>query len=74
MVAFQLQWTNPSLLCSVLDVTLALNGKKTHDVVNKLLELRDIMIFTSGFDVVELVFDGDSYFKPIHSEFEQVWP
>jgi hypothetical protein len=73
LFVYQLQSVNPNLPCSILHIISALHGKATAQVIEKLLQLRDILTEDFGSSVGGFAFDGDSMFNSLHTEFEDNW-
>jgi hypothetical protein len=69
----QLQTVNLNLPCSILYITPALHRKTTAQVIEKLLQLTDILTQDFRFSVGGFAFDGDSMFNSLHTEFEDNW-
>jgi hypothetical protein len=64
---------SPNLPCPILYIIPALHGKATAQVIEKPLQLRDILTQNFGFSPEWLAFHGDSMFNSLHTEFEDNW-
>jgi hypothetical protein len=73
LFVYQFQPINPNLPCSILIIIPALHGKTIVQVIEKLLQLRDILTQDFGFSVGWLAFDGGSMLNSLHTEFENNW-
>jgi hypothetical protein len=73
LFVYQLRPVNPNLPCAILHIIPALHGKATAQVIEKLLQLREILTQDLQFSVGGLAFDGNSMFSSLHTEFEDNW-